>query len=257
MKNILHILFCLISICISSKVYAQDSYVVNIPTLNVRMQPSTKAEIVGKLAAGDVVSVTESDNPEWWKISFYGTEGYVAAKFLITLEASQQYKDWEKESSNTGDKPECENITPKYDNDLDNQLLIHVGNNTDVVVKLMSNYGECIRIAYIKSGDDYSIKNIPEGIYYLKIAYGKDFRKYTKEGQCLVKFMRDAVYEKGTERLDYYKAKKPDTREGDYIVEHWSLPSFELSLNVEFTSMSLNNSKDFHSNKISETEFNQ
>lgn len=253
MKNILLILFCFISV----SVYAQDSFVVNTPTLNVRTQPNTKAEIIGKLASGDVVSVTESDNPDWYKISFYGTEGYVSSKYLITLEASEQYKDWEKESASTGDKPECENINPQYDYDLDNQLLIHVGKNIDVVVKLMNSYGDCIRISYIEAGDDYSIKNIPEGIYYLKIAYGKDFRKYTKDGQCLVKFMRDAVYEKGSEKLDYYKVKKPDTREGDYIVEHWSLPSFELSLDVEFTAMSLKDSKDFHSNKISETEFNR
>jgi len=257
MKNTLLFSFCLIALFTANKVYSQDSYVVNTPTLNVRTEPSTKAEIIGKLASGDVVSIINSSNPDWWKISFYGTEGFVSAKFLITLEASEQYKDWEKENSNTGDNPDCENITPRYDKDLDNQLLIHVGTNADVVVKLMDTYGECIRIAYIKAGDDYSINNIPEGIYYLKIAYGKDFRKYTKEGQCIVKFMRDAVYEKGSEKLDYYKVKKPDTREGDYIVSHWTLPSFELSLNIEFTSMGINDSRDFHSKKISETDFNR
>jgi hypothetical protein len=69
--------------------------------------------------------------------------------------------------------------------------------------------------------------------------------------------MRDAVYEKGSEKLDYYKVKKPDTTEGDYIVSHWTLPSFELSLNIEFTSMGINDSRDFHSKKISETDFNR
>lgn len=241
----------------SALVYAQDSYVVISPTLNVRTGPSSKSEIIGKLASGDIVSVIESDDFVWWKISFYGTEGYVASKFLKTLEASEQYKDWEKESASTGDKPDCENINPQFAYDLDNELLIHVGNNLDVIVKLMSIYGDCVRIAYIESGDDYSIKNIPEGIYYLKIAYGKDFRKYTKDGQCIVKFMRDAVYKRGSEKLDFFKVKKPDTREGDYIVEHWRLPSFELSLNIEFATMSLKDSKDFHSNKISESEFNK
>jgi hypothetical protein len=233
---------------------------VNTPTLNVRTEPSIKANIIGKLEAGDVVSVINSDNTEWWKISFYGTEGYVAAKFLITLEKSEQYKDWEKESSSTGDKPECENISPEYDYNLKNKLLINVGNNTDVVVKLMKYSGDCIRIAYIKAGDNYSIQNIPEGYYYLKIAYGKDFRKYTKDGQCIVKFMRDASYEKGSEKLDFYKIKKPNTIEGDYEYENWEVPSFELSLNIEYTKNTKYTSDSFHdfqSNKISESEFNK
>ncbi|MFA5431611.1 MAG: SH3 domain-containing protein [Candidatus Paceibacterota bacterium] len=250
----------MIILFLSNNVFSQDSYVVNTPTLNVRTEPSIKANIIGKLEAGDVVSVINSDNTEWWKISFYGTEGYVAAKFLITLEKSEQYKDWEKESSSTGDKPECENISPEYDYNLKNKLLINVGNNTDVVVKLMKYSGDCIRIAYIKAGDNYSIQNIPEGYYYLKIAYGKDFRKYTKDGQCIVKFMRDASYEKGSEKLDFYKIKKPNTIEGDYEYENWEVPSFELSLNIEYTKNTKYTSDSFHdfqSNKISESEFNK
>jgi len=232
----------------------QDSYVVSTPTLNVRTEPSSKAEIIGKLTFGDIVSVINSDNVEWWQISYYGTEGYVAAKFLMILEKSDKYKDWSKESSSTGDKPECENIIPQYDYELDNQLLIHVGNNTDVVVKLMNYIENCIRIVYIKAGDSYSVRNIPEGYYYLKIAYGKDFRKYTQNEQCIVKFMRDPSYEKGAEILDYFKVKKPNIIKEDHEYENWEIPSYELSLNIEYTK---NNFKSFHANKISENEFNK
>lgn len=254
MKKTFFTLFFLLLLISSINAHAQDSYVVNTPNLNVRTEPNSKAEIIGKLFFGDVVSVINSDNFEWWKISYYGTEGYVAAKFLITLEESEKYKDWSKESASTGDKPECENIIPQYDNSLDNELLVHVGNNTDVVVKLMTYYGNCIRIVYIKAGDSYSIKNIPEGQYYLKIAYGSDFRKFTQDGQCIVKFMRDPSYEKGVETLDFYKIRKPNTVEGDYEYKNWEIPSFELSLNVVYTK---NSFKSFHSNKISETEFNK
>ncbi len=62
MKNILLFSFCLIALFTSNKVYSQDSYVVNTPTLNVRTEPSTKAEIIGKLASGDVVSIINSEN---------------------------------------------------------------------------------------------------------------------------------------------------------------------------------------------------
>lgn len=257
MKSITINFVIFITLLASSQVFSQESYVVNTDSLNVRTGPSIKFEKLGKLYSGDVVSVLNTENAEWWKISYYGTEGYVASKYLTTVEKSVQYKDWAKENASTGDNPECENITPKYAYELDNELLIHVGKNFDVVVKLMSKYGNCIRIAYIEAGDDFSMKNIPEGIYYLKIAYGKDFRKYSKDGQCIVKFLRDATYEKGTNTLDFYKVKKPNTYEGDYVYENWSLPSFELSLNIEYTKGNSNGFNSFLSNTISEQDFNK
>jgi uncharacterized protein YgiM (DUF1202 family) len=260
MKYVVINLFCLITLVVSNKVFSQDSYIVKSSILNIRSEPNTNSEILWKLTSGDVVSLINNDNPNWWKISYYGAVGYVYAKFLIAIEKSEQYKDWEKESPSTGDKPECENISHEYNYNIKNKLLIRVGNNTDVVVKLMKFSGDCIRIAYIKAGDNYSIQNIPEGYYYLKIAYGKDFRKYTKDGQCIVKFMRDASYEKGSETLDFFKIKKQNTIEGNIEYENWDVPSFELSLNIEYTKNTKYTSERFHdfkSNKISESEFNK
>ena len=255
MKNPLNKLLATLTIVlISNFTFAQISYVIKGNSVNVRVTPSLNGKVLGTLQGGDIVSVTNYENPEWYFISYYGTEGYIASKLLVRLEDSEQYKDWEKQNASTGDNPECENISPTYDNDLDNKLLIHVGNNNDAVVKLMNYSGNCIRIAYIKSSDSYSMKNIPEGFYYLKIAYGKDFRKYTKDGNCIVKFMVDASYKQGSEKLDYYKVKRPNTIEGDYEVEHWQLPSYELNLNTEFTKGSFNT---FRSNKITEVDFNK
>lgn len=234
--------------------FSQTSYVVKGNSVNVRETPSLNGKIIGTLQGGEVVSVTNDENPEWYFISYYGTEGYIASKLLVRLEDSEQYKDWEKQYANTGDNPDCENISPTYDYELDNKLLIRVGNNADVVVKLMNYYDNCIRIAYIKSGDTYAIKNIPEGFYYLKIAYGKDFRKYTQDGKCIVKFMVDATYKRGSEKLDFYKIKGPNTYEGNYEVEHWQVPSYQLELNTTFTKGSFNT---FKSNKITETDFNK
>ena len=256
MKRITIPLLIFLSLTVTSVlVKGQETYVVNATNLNVRETPSLKAAVLGQLTKGAVVSVIDSDNPTWWKISYYGTEGYVSASLLIKIEDVPEYKDWEKESATTGDKPECENIIPKYDNDLDNELLIHVGNTTDAVVKLMSYYGPAIRIAYIKAGDSYSMKNIPEGTYYLKIAYGKDFRKYTSNGMCVVKFLVDPSYKEGSSTLDYRKVKKPNTIEDGKEYENWSLPSFELSLNVEYGKDDGFNS--LKSNKISEDQFNK
>jgi uncharacterized protein YgiM (DUF1202 family) len=234
--------------------YSQESYVVNSKSINVREVPSPKAKILEIIANGEVVSVLNSDNPKWWLISYYGNKGYVSPKLLLPLEESNQYKDWHKEYANTGDKPACENISPQYDYNLKNRLLIHVGNNADVVIKLMDYSDNCIRIAYIKSGDDYCMRNIPEGYYYLKIAYGKDLRKYSENGQCIVKFMRDAIYKKGLGKLDFYKIKKPNTIDGNYEYQNWELPSYELTLNTEYNKGNFHN---FHSTKISEFDFNK
>ena len=253
-KIITKILFLLVLLISNYVTYSQESYVVKGKSVNVREKPNAKSKIIGRIAGGEIVSVVSTDNHDWWLISYYGNDGYVSSKLLMTLEKSNQYKNWKKVSANTGDNPECENISPKYDYNLKTKLIIHVGNYADVVVKLMSYSGNCIRIVYIKSGDDYTIENIPEGYYYLKLAYGKDYRQSIENGQCKVKFMRDATYKKGSEKLDFYKIKKQNTVEGDYEYENWEIPSYELSLNVKYTQGGFNS---FSSNKISEGEFNR
>src|SRR5690606_32662549 len=143
--------------------------------------------------------------------------------------------DWAPIAYRTGSTPECENVTPRYDRSMDNFLRIKVGSNTDVVVKMMQigTYGdECIRIVYVRAADTYEIKNIPEGRYYLKIAYGKDYRQRLEDGKCQVRFVKNALYEKGTDILDYNKEHYPGG---------WQEPSFELSLNVITTRFETSN----------------
>jgi hypothetical protein len=113
---------------------------------------------------------------------------------------------------------------------------------------------ECIRIVYVRSKDTYEIRNIPEGRYYLKIAYGKDYRQKVVDNQCYVKFMQNAQYEKGVEVLDFNKIKQPDKKIGNEIYENWNVPSFELSLDVIVTK---GTKSTFKSNDISEAEFNK
>ncbi len=256
MKHLIETFTLLVIFLSSHTAQAQESYVVKGNSVNIRETPNSAGKVLGRISGGEVVSVTNSSNSEWWLISYYGTEGYISSKYLIRLEESGKYKGYEKVSANTGDSPNCENIKPKYDDSLDNQLLIHAGNNEDVVVKVM-NYSTCIRVVYIHAGDSYAIKNIPEGIYYLKIAYGKDYRQYTTaDGNCNIEFVSDAVYEIGSDKLDYYRESKPDTYEGNYVVHHWSLPSFELSLDVNFSKGGSGGGSHFHSNKTSKKEFN-
>lgn len=230
-----------------------EQYLVNSQTLKMRNGAGKNYAVITTLSKGDVVTLVEKVANGWWYVSFEGNQGYVFSQLL----KKDPYSDWERKNYESGVTPECENVTPKYNYDIKNYLRINVGSNTDVVIKLMKiGYyeDECIRIVYVRSGDTYEIKNIPEDRYYLKIAYGKDYRQKIVDNQCYLKFMRNALYEKGIEILDYNKIRKPDERVGNDIYENWSVPSFELSLDLIMTKTS---KRTFKSNNISEADFNK
>ncbi|MCB0784562.1 MAG: SH3 domain-containing protein [Flavobacteriales bacterium] len=244
-----------------------------VAELNLREGPGTQFKVIGMLVKGTKVELVRAQG-DWWIVKSPGAigddgedsypgfipppdaiavysnsshsqfQGFVSAKYL----RANDLAGWEPKSYHTGATPDCENVTPRYDWALDNFLRVVVGNNTDVVVKLMkigAYSDECIRIVYVRAGDTYEMKHIPEGRYYLKIAYGRDYRQRVVNGQCKVRFVRDAIYEKGTDILDFNK---------QYVPGGWQEPSFELSLNVIKT---LYDSNAFDAGTISEEEFNK
>ncbi|MCS6904291.1 MAG: hypothetical protein RML72_10025 [Bacteroidia bacterium] len=151
---------------------------------------------------------------------------------------------WEATVFSNGDMPPCYNFTPKRGK-ISNYLRVYVGGNTDVAIKVMDLLThECIRYVFINSHSMFEIRNIPEGQYYLKIAYGKGWYSKVENGQCIGKFARNAIYEQGEEVLDFNVQHSFD---GSYI------PSYELQLDV-ISSSPINS---FESHKISEFEFNQ
>ncbi len=150
---------------------------------------------------------------------------------------------WMESDLSNGQMPACYNFTPKRGN-RDNSLEVEVGSNTDVVIKVLDrNTGKCIRYVYIRGGSTYSIKKIPEGLYYLKIAYGRSWMSKTENGKCVGKFRLSAHYEVGKEVLDF---RLKETDDGYYI------PSYRLRLDV----VSSERMNSFHANNISEAEFN-
>jgi hypothetical protein len=253
MKKALSTFFFLLALVTIASAQTNEQYLVNSKTLNMRSGPGKEYEIITTLTMGDAVTLIEKTENGWWSVGFDGKQGYVFSSLLKI----DPFSGWEKKNYQSGVTPECENVTPKYDFGLDNYLRINVGLGTDVVVKVMKKgyyEDECIRIVYVRSGDSYEIKNIPEGLYYLKIAYGKDYRQKIVDNVCYVKFMKNAQYEKGNEILDFNKVKQPNERIGNNIYENWSVPSFELSLDV---IMAKRKKSKFKSNDISETEFNK
>ena len=162
------------------------------------------------------------------------------------LQVKQQLisEGWEEKGIENGLMPSCYNFKPKSDKSIDNSLEINVGGGTDVVVKLINVKSEkCIRYVFINSGSSYQIRNIPQGVYYLKIAYGKEWLSKIENNQCIGKFIRTPLYEKGEDIMDFTIHKTYDG---------YSIPSFKLSLDV--VSSNLTNS--FSSHNISENDFN-
>jgi curved DNA-binding protein CbpA len=151
---------------------------------------------------------------------------------------------WEETQINNGQFPSCYNFTPKKSN-IDNYLEVQVGGGTDVAIKLMNlETDKCIRYVFINSGTTYRIRNIPEGTYYLKIAYGKEWFSKVENGQCVGKFIRNAMYEKGEDIMDFNLKHASDS---------YKIPSFQLKLDV-IASTTMNS---FNAQNISENEFNQ
>jgi len=138
----------------------------------------------------------------------------------------------------------CNNIKNRYNRELNNKLLITVGSNASVAVKLINFITDkCIRYVFINKNSTYSIKNIPEGKYYLKIAYGDDWSIMGGQSNCIGRFTRNSIFEKGQDILDYNIV-----HEG----RRYQIPSFSLKLNIDTTGI---NNNTFNTNKINENDF--
>lgn len=151
---------------------------------------------------------------------------------------------WEEREVSNGQLPLCYNFVPQKSN-IDNYLEVQVGGGTDVAIKVMNiQTDKCIRYVFINSGSTYRIRNIPEGIFYLKIAYGKDWFSKVEDGQCVGKFTLNPMYEKGDDLMDFNL---------QYASDGYSIPSFQLKLDVIAT----NTMNTYSSQDISESEFNR
>ena len=243
MKKLLLILL-LLAITSLASAQINERYLVNSKTLNMRSGAGKEFEIIATLSMRDEVTVLDKNDNGWWLVDYDGTEGYVFSKILII----DPYFGWDQKSYESGETPECENVDPQYDTKLDNFLRINVNTTTDVVVKLMKkneNDDICIRIVYIRSNETFSIINVPEGKYYLKIAYGTDWRQSIVDNKCYGKFMENSNYEIGKQVLDFNLIKK---------YNGYTVPSFQLSLSVVVKK---GTKSTFVSNKISEAKFNE
>ncbi|WP_010522046.1 SH3 domain-containing protein [Aquimarina agarivorans] len=269
MKKFLASIFIFLSITL---VNAQEElYFVSVESSSLRSGPGTNYNVVAELGKGMQVLLISEDFGDWWTVQYKTMNGFIRRSDILAVPAgiviqpneedendgdyyeeedksSNKYDDWESTEYETGETPECLNIVPEFDYSLDNYLKINnVGSNTEAVVKLIkidNTNGEELtyRIAYIQDGDVHQMKNIPAGKYYLKIAYGKDWREFTENGNCFGRFVENPQYEKGDDIVDFTPVK---TSKGTDV------PSYELSLDVSNSS-----SNSLETEDISEKDFN-
>lgn len=151
-----------------------------------------------------------------------------------------------KVSMKNGNMTECSGIKPIYDNSISTKLIISA-QMTDVAVKII-NYetAKCIRFVFVNDGTTYTVKGIPEGKYYLKIAYGNDWE--VKEGDPICKghFSSHSSYKKDYSTYDFNKVYQDDGRV--------SIPYYTLKLYRTYTSD--NSESNSAGSSISETDFN-
>lgn len=167
------------------------------------------------------------------------------AKQAALEEQTLNDSTWVNPRLRSGSTPAGFDFTPRRDKKLDNYLEIKVGSNTDVVVKLMNRKtDQCIRYVFVRSLDTYRVKNIPEGIYYLKIAYGRNWRQKEIDGKLVGKFVSNALYKIGSEDLDYNII---------YHTNSYQIPSYQVSLDV----MNVFTADIFETEAITEEEFNK
>jgi hypothetical protein len=162
---------------------------------------------------------------------------------MKTEEEQLRDEGWEQTRFRNGMMPDGYNYRPSSV-DLDNALTVSVGGGTDVALKVMSlATGICVRYVFIDSGSAYSIRNLPEDRYYLKIAYGRDWISKTENNRCMGRFLHQALYKRSEEILDFNRRS---------TLEGVSVPSYELRLDV----VADQTQDSFNSSGISEEEFN-
>ena len=129
---------------------------------------------------------------------------------------------------------------------MDTKIII-TAQYTDVAVKLVDiETNKCIRFVFINDGTTYTVRHIPEGKYYLKIAYGNDWSVLEGHAKCSGHFTSHAMYKKDENVYDFNKTYNQNGQT--------EIPYYTLKLYTTYTRENY----DYNSstNSISEDDFN-
>ncbi|MDO5563965.1 MAG: SH3 domain-containing protein [Eubacteriales bacterium] len=89
-----------------NKVYAQNYAIVNATDVNIRSGPGTSYSIIGKLTAGNRISITGSQNDtsghKWYSFLLSNKNAYIREDFVRVMQAYVLDQTFENELSNEG-----------------------------------------------------------------------------------------------------------------------------------------------------------
>lgn len=140
----------------------------------------------------------------------------------------------------SGELPKEYGVKSKFGQQ-DNYFDIEIGKGCDVAIKIMDvATDKCIRYVFVPENSSANIQMIPQGKYYLKLAYGKDWMECDNgDGTLNAKFTSNVTYDRSTDIFDF--GKKNSSNVVNYL----------LQINV--VDSELQNS--FGTIEISESEF--
>lgn len=103
---------------------------------------------------------------------------------------------WKQATLSGGELDETMGVKPIYGIE-DNYFDITIGDGFDVALKIVDySTNKCIRYVYAPQNETVTINQIPQGKYYIKLAYGNDWMEYKTDSITLGKFTDNAFYEK-------------------------------------------------------------
>lgn len=125
----------------------------------------------------------------------------------------------------------------------DNYFDIEIGNGCDVAVKIVdASTDKCIRYVLVPENSSVNVQMIPQGKYYLKLAYGKDWMEYDNgDGTLVGKFTKNVSYDRSVDVFDFGKKNSSN------------IVSYVLQINIKNTELQNN----FGTIEITEEDFLQ
>lgn len=101
----------------------------------------------------------------------------------------------------------------------DNYFDIEIGNGCDVALKIVdASTDKCIRYILVPENTSVNVQMIPQGKYYLKLAYGKDWMEYDNgDGTITGKFTKNVSYDRCVDVFDF--GKKNSSNIVSYILQ--------------------------------------
>lgn len=204
---------------------------------------NSQTEINSKITS----PIIDSHEVAFYKNGEYNQESNNYQKPTNNQESTNNQEPiYNKVTVKNGNMSDCLDLRPKYANNISTKLIITT-ELTDAAVKLYDyETDKCIRYIFVNDGTTFTVTNIPEGRYYLKIAYGNDWT--VKEGDPICKghFTSHVSYKKDADIYDFNKKYYGNGRV--------STPYYTLKL---YRTFSYDNSEsNVTSNSISENEFN-